>query len=29
MVPFHGSKDLPLGTRKAIVEGSGIPFDQW
>ena len=25
IVPFHKGKQLPLGTLKSIIEGSGIP----
>jgi len=24
IVPFHGSKTIPIGTLKSIVEGSGL-----
>lgn len=27
IVPYHKGKQLPLGTLKSIVEGSGIPAD--
>jgi len=29
IVPFHKGKDLPLGTLKSIIEGSGIPLENW
>ncbi|MFI5361497.1 MAG: type II toxin-antitoxin system HicA family toxin [Elusimicrobiota bacterium] len=29
IVPFHQGKDLPLGTLKSILEGSGIPLEDW
>jgi predicted RNA binding protein YcfA (HicA-like mRNA interferase family) len=29
IVPFHKGRDLPLGTLKSIIEGSGIPLEEW
>lgn len=29
IVAFHSGKVLPLGTMKAIIDGSGIPFAGW
>lgn len=29
IVPFHKGKDLPLGTLLSIVEGSGIPEEEF
>lgn len=29
IVPFHQGKELPLGTLKSIIEGSGIPLEDW
>ncbi len=29
IVPFHKGRDLPLGTLKSIIEGSGIPLEDW
>jgi len=29
IVPFHKGKQLPLGTLKSIIEGSGIPHDDF
>ena len=29
IVPFHGSKAIPIGTLKSIVEGSGLRLEQF
>ena len=29
IVPVHKGKDLPLGTLKSIIDGSGIPLEDW
>jgi predicted RNA binding protein YcfA (HicA-like mRNA interferase family) len=29
IVPYHRGRILPLGTMRAIIEGSGIPPDAW
>lgn len=29
IVPFHKGKDLPLGTLRSIIEGSGIPEEEF
>jgi predicted RNA binding protein YcfA (HicA-like mRNA interferase family) len=29
IVPYHQGKELPLGTLKSIIEGSGIPAEQF
>ncbi|MDE2290880.1 MAG: type II toxin-antitoxin system HicA family toxin [Elusimicrobia bacterium] len=29
IVPYHAGKELPLGTLKSIIEGSGIPLEDW
>ena len=29
IVAYHRGRMVPLGTMKAIIEGSGIPLDQW
>jgi predicted RNA binding protein YcfA (HicA-like mRNA interferase family) len=29
IVPFHKGRDLPLGTLKSIIEGSGISLEDW
>lgn len=29
IVPYHAGKDLPLGTLKSIIDGSGIPLEDW
>jgi len=29
IVAFHRGKILPLGTLKAIIDGSGIPLENW
>lgn len=29
IVPFHKGKQLPLGTVKSIIDGSGIPEDEF
>ena len=29
IVAFHKGKDLPLGTLKSIIEGSGILLEEW
>lgn len=29
IIPIHKSKDLPLGTLKSIIDGSGIPADEF
>jgi predicted RNA binding protein YcfA (HicA-like mRNA interferase family) len=29
IVPHHRGKILPLGTMRAIVEGSGITLERW
>ena len=29
IVPHHGGKELPLGTLKSIIEGSGIPNEEF
>jgi len=29
IVPYHKGKQLPIGTLKSIIEGSGIPGKQW
>lgn len=29
IVPYHAGHTLPLGTMKAIIEGSGIPLEYW
>lgn len=29
IVPYHAGRTLPLGTMKAIIEGSGIPLGEW
>ena len=29
IVPFHGSKPIPIGTLKSIIEGSGIKVEEF
>jgi predicted RNA binding protein YcfA (HicA-like mRNA interferase family) len=29
IVPQHGSKPIPVGTLKSIIEGSGLPVDEF
>ncbi len=29
IIPFHQAKEFPLGTLKSIIEGSGIPLEDW
>ena len=29
IVPYHKGKQLPLGTIKSIIEGSGIPAEEF
>ncbi len=29
IVPYHKGKQLPLGTLRSIIEGSGIPEDEF
>jgi predicted RNA binding protein YcfA (HicA-like mRNA interferase family) len=29
ILPFHQGKDLPIGTLRSIIEGSGIPPDKF
>ena len=29
IVPFHGSKPIPIGTLKSIMEGSGIDSEEF
>lgn len=29
IVPLHGSKGIPIGTLKSIIEGSGLPVDEF
>jgi predicted RNA binding protein YcfA (HicA-like mRNA interferase family) len=29
IVPFHQGHDLPTGTMKSIIDGSGLPFDDF
>ncbi len=29
IVPYHRGRILPLGTMRAIIEGSGIDADRW
>jgi predicted RNA binding protein YcfA (HicA-like mRNA interferase family) len=29
VVPYHRGRILPLGTMRAIIEGSGIQIDKW
>jgi predicted RNA binding protein YcfA (HicA-like mRNA interferase family) len=29
IVPTHGSREIPVGTLKQILEGSGIPDSEW
>jgi len=29
IVPFHGSKPIPIGTLKSIIEGSGISTEEF
>jgi predicted RNA binding protein YcfA (HicA-like mRNA interferase family) len=29
IVPVHGSKSIPIGTLKSIVDGSGIDLDEF
>lgn len=29
IVPHHKGKDLPIGTLKAIIDGSGISLSEW
>lgn len=29
IVPYHRGRILPLGTMRAIIEGSGIEIDKW
>jgi predicted RNA binding protein YcfA (HicA-like mRNA interferase family) len=29
IVPYHRGRILPLGTMRAIIEGSGIQIDKW
>ncbi len=29
IVPFHKGKQLPIGTLKSIIEGSGIPEEEF
>ena len=29
IVPYHKGKELPLGTLKSIIAGSGIPEDEF
>ena len=27
IVPYHQGRDLPTGTMKSIIDGSGLPFE--
>ncbi|MCE0497725.1 MAG: type II toxin-antitoxin system HicA family toxin [Methylacidiphilales bacterium] len=27
IVPMHGAKNIPIGTLKSIIDGSGLPVD--
>jgi predicted RNA binding protein YcfA (HicA-like mRNA interferase family) len=29
ILPYHQGKDLPIGTLRSIIEGSGIPPDKF
>jgi len=29
IVPMHGSKPIPIGTLKSIIEGSGLAADEF
>lgn len=29
IVPYHKGNQLPIGTLKAIIDGSGISHEQW
>lgn len=29
IVPYHKEKQIPIGTLKAIIDGSGISSEQW
>ena len=29
IVPFHGSKPIPIGTLKSIIDGSGLDVDDF
>lgn len=29
IVPYHRGRTLPIGTMRAIIEGSGIEMDNW
>jgi predicted RNA binding protein YcfA (HicA-like mRNA interferase family) len=29
IVPYHRGRIIPLGTMRAIIEGSGLTNDQW
>jgi hypothetical protein len=29
IVPYHRGRTLPVGTMRAIIEGSGIEIDNW
>jgi len=29
IVPYHRGRILPLGTMRAIIEGSGLPMEKW
>lgn len=29
IVPYHKGKELPVGTLKSIMEGSGLPSEVW
>ncbi len=29
IIPYHKGKSLPIGTLKAIINESGIPFEEW
>lgn len=29
IVPYHKGKELPIGTLKSIIDGSGLPLKFW
>ena len=29
IVPMHGAKNIPIGTLKSIIDGSGLPVDDF
>jgi len=29
IVPYHQGRDLPTGTMKSIIDGSGLPFEDF